>query len=93
MLQFLIPNSTFLIASLSPRETFYSLAEVVALNEAVGRICAEEITFYPPGIPLLMPGEEISAQVVESIKQSTGRVIGANDSTLSTIKVVSQKNF
>lgn len=90
---FHIPNSSFLIASLSPRETFYSSTEVVTLNKAVGRICAEEITFYPPGIPLLMPGEEISAQIVELIRQSTGRVIGANDSTLSTIKVVSQKNF
>ena len=76
------------IAELSPRETFYAPVEVVALRKSVGRICAEEITFYPPGIPLLMPGEKISAQVIESICQSHGRVIGASDSTLSTIKVV-----
>lgn len=78
------------VAKLSPRETFYLPAEVVALKEAVGRICAEEITFYPPGIPLIMQGEEISAQVINLIRQSTGRVIGASDSTLATIKVVSQ---
>lgn len=77
------------IAKISPRETFYLPAEVVALSEAVGRICAEEITFYPPGIPLIMQGEEISAQVINLIRQSTGRVIGASDSTLATIKVVS----
>ncbi len=76
------------VAKLRPRETFYLPAEVVALNEAVGRVCAEEVTFYPPGIPLLMPGEEISAQVVEMVRQSQGRVIGASDSTLATIKVV-----
>ena len=76
------------VAKLSPRETFYLPAEVVALNEAVGRVCAEEVTFYPPGIPLLMPGEEISAQVVEMIGHSQGRVIGMGDSTLATIKVV-----
>ena len=76
------------IATLSPRETFYAPAEVVSLREAVGRICAEEVTFYPPGIPLLMPGEKISAQTVDLIRQSGGRVIGANDSTLATIKVV-----
>lgn len=75
-------------ATLSPRETFYALVEVVDLREAVGRICAEEITFYPPGIPLIMPGEKISAQVVELIRQATGRVIGANDSTLATVTVV-----
>lgn len=79
------------LAELSPRETFYLPAESVALKNSIGRICAEEITFYPPGIPFLMPGEKISAQVVEQIareKFSGARVIGASDSTLSTIKVV-----
>lgn len=85
---FLIPNSKLQIA-LSPRETFYSPVEVVELRKSVGRICAEEITFYPPGIPLLMLGEKISAQVVEQIEQEqSARVIGAADKTLSTIKVV-----
>jgi len=87
---FLIPNSSFLIASLSPRETFYAPVEVVALKKAIGRICAEEITFYPPGIPLLMPGEKISAEVVEVIKNSVGKVFGAADKTLLTIKVVAK---
>ncbi|MBR4641808.1 MAG: aminotransferase class I/II-fold pyridoxal phosphate-dependent enzyme [Selenomonadaceae bacterium] len=77
------------LAELSPRETFYAPVEVVELKKSVGRICAEEITFYPPGIPLLMPGEKISAQVVEAIRREKSfRVIGASDKTLSTIKVV-----
>ena len=85
---FLIPNSKFQIA-LPPRETFYSPVEVVELKKSVGRICAEEITFYPPGIPLLMPGEKIAAQVVEQIElEKSARVIGAADKTLATIKVV-----
>ncbi len=75
-------------ATLSPRETFYAPVEVVNLRKAVGRICAEEITFYPPGIPLLMPGEKISAQTIDLIRQTTGRVIGANDPTLATVTVV-----
>ena len=75
-------------AELSPRETFYSPVEVVPLRKSIGRICAEEITFYPPGIPLLMPGEKISAQVVELIEcEKFSRVIGAADKTLATIKV------
>ena len=78
------------LATLSPRETFYSPVEVVALKKSIGRICAEEVTFYPPGIPLLMPGEKISAQVVELIGQSVGKVFGAADKTLSTIKVVAE---
>ena len=87
ILQPLLPKG-ITVAKLSPRETFYLPAEVLPLIEAVGRVCAEEVTFYPPGIPLLMPGEEISAQVVEMIRQSQGRVIGTGDSTLTTIKVV-----
>jgi len=83
-----LTSKEILKAELSPRETFYLPYEVVALEKSVGRICAEEITFYPPGIPLLMLGEKISAQVVEMIRQSRGRVIGASDKTLSTIKVV-----
>ena len=81
-------STEILSAELSPRETFYAPVKVVSLREAVERICAEEVTFYPPGIPLIMPGEKITAQTVELIRQSGGRVIGANDSTLATIKVV-----
>lgn len=83
-----IISKEILSAELSPRETFYAPVEVVALEKSVGRICAEEVTFYPPGIPLLMPGEKISAEVVEQIKISGGKVFGAADKTLSAIKVV-----
>lgn len=86
-----IVSSEISAATLSPRETFYSPSEVVSLRSAVGRICAEEITFYPPGIPLLMPGEKISESVIELIQREKilgARVIGAVDSTLTTIKVV-----
>lgn len=78
-------------AKLSPRETFYAPTISAKLRDAVGKICAEEVTFYPPGIPLLMPGEEISAQVVELIereKLSGGKILGVADSTLRTIKIV-----
>lgn len=85
-----IINQEILAAELSPRETFYAPVEVVELKKSIGRICAEEVTFYPPGIPLLMPGEKISAQVVELIGQSVGKVFGAADKTLSTIKVVAE---
>lgn len=76
---------------LTPRETFFAPTKVVDLNAAVGRICAEEITFYPPGIPLLMPGEKISSATVELIRSgnfSGSRIVGANDKKLSTIKII-----
>ena len=84
-----ITHCALRIAFLSPRETFYSSVEVVELKKSVGRICAEEVTFYPPGIPLIMPGEKISSQVVELIeREKFSHVIGAADKTLKTIKVV-----
>ena len=76
-------------AELSPRETFYAPCESVSLQKAVGRISAEEVTLYPPGIPLIMPGEKISARVIELLACRTGgHVTGASDSSLSTLKVI-----
>ena len=76
-------------AEMSPRETFYANVETVPLKDAIGRICAEEVTFYPPGIPLIMPGEKISAQVAETIRRGKfSHVLGVRDSTLETLLVV-----
>ena len=84
----LTPN--FSLATLSPREVFFAETENVALEKSVGKICAEEITFYPPGIPVLNPGEVITAEILNyicEIKKLGGRIIGATDAELSTIQV------
>ena len=84
------PPKNFSVTELSPRETFYAPVETVEQKKSVGRICAEEITFYPPGIPLLVPGEKISAEVAALLeREKFSRVIGAADKTLATIKVTS----
>jgi len=78
-------------AELSTRETFYSAAEKIDLKSSVGRISAEEVTFYPPGVPILIPGEKISVEAVENInlaKKSGLKVFGASDLSLETLKVV-----
>ncbi|MBQ6976023.1 MAG: arginine decarboxylase, partial [Selenomonadaceae bacterium] len=51
----------------APREIFFAEKEIVPLEKSVGRICAEEVTFYPPGIPILNLGEKITPQVVNQI--------------------------
>ncbi|MBQ9487978.1 MAG: aminotransferase class I/II-fold pyridoxal phosphate-dependent enzyme [Selenomonadaceae bacterium] len=51
----------------TPREIFFAESEIVPLEKSVGRICAEEVTFYPPGIPILNIGERITAEVVKEI--------------------------
>ena len=81
------------LAKLSPRDIFFAESESCELEKAVGKICAEEITFYPPGIPILNPGEVITAEILNYIcemKKIGGRIIGAADSELSTIKIVNQ---
>ena len=77
------------IAEISPREIFFSDCENIPLEKSVGKICAEEITFYPPGIPILNPGEIITAEIIDYIlenKKIGGRIIGAADIELNTIK-------
>ena len=57
------------VALKSPREIFFSASEMVPLEKSVGQICAEEVTFYPPGIPILNLGEKITAEVVDEIRK------------------------
>lgn len=76
--------------SVSPREIFFSTHKRVKLEESAGRICAEEITFYPPGIPILNFGEIITPEIIEYViktKKIGGRIIGASDVELNTIKI------
>ena len=65
-----------------PRDAFLGEAEVVAVDDAVGRVSAESIAGYPPGIPALLPGERITAELVEylrELKDSGARLHGASD--------------
>ena len=83
----LLPTS-YLLSAMSPREIFFAESEVVPLEKSVGRICAEEVTFYPPGIPILNLGERITAEVVNlilTLKKIGGRTL--NDAAF--VKVVS----
>lgn len=63
---------------LSPRDAFYSEHETVAIDEAIGRISADTIMIYPPGIPLVIPGELITQDVVKQYhyyRQTLGDVL------------------
>ena len=78
------------VQSMNPREAFFAPIRTVALEKAIGCICGETIAFYPPGIPVLCPGEEITEALVEYIRfyQAQGmRLSGAVDSRLETIRV------
>jgi arginine decarboxylase len=75
---------------LTPREAFFAVEESVSLAQAVGRVAAEAITPYPPGIPLVMPGERLSDDVIQLLKalRDASNPISASDPTMGFVKVV-----
>lgn len=78
---------------LSPRDAFFGPTETVAGGDAVGRVSAEAISAYPPGIPTLLPGEPIGAEALEllrSLHRAGVRMHGASDPTLRTLVVSRQ---
>jgi lysine decarboxylase len=75
----------------SPREAFFSPTETVAAGQAVGRVCAEMICPYPPGVPVLSTGELITEAALDALfaaRDSGVRIAFVADPTLATIKVL-----
>jgi arginine decarboxylase len=76
-----------------PRDAFLAAAEFVRFREAAGRICAETLTPYPPGIPVIAPGEEITPEIVDYVRlelKAGVRVQGPYDDKLRVIRVVKE---
>lgn len=69
-------------ALLSPREAVNRPVERVSLLEAEGRVSAETVSLFPPGIPLLVPGELITGELLDSLSKGERRAFP------SQIKVV-----
>ncbi|MGK2931506.1 MAG: amino acid decarboxylase, partial [Solirubrobacterales bacterium] len=77
--------------AMTPREAFLGRQEVVAFAEAEGRIAAEPLATYPPGIPNVLPGEILTRETLDFITDSVdhgGYVRGAADRELTTLRVV-----
>lgn len=76
--------------SLSPREAFFASKRKVSVENSLGEICGELICPYPPGIPLMIPGEIITNSALENllqVKSKGGVISGAADPHLSSILV------
>ncbi|HEY8313959.1 MAG TPA: aminotransferase class I/II-fold pyridoxal phosphate-dependent enzyme [Candidatus Baltobacteraceae bacterium] len=74
-----------------PREAFLAGTRFVKFKESKGLICAETISPYPPGIPVISPGEEITPEIIDylSLELKAGvRMQGPFDKELRTIRVV-----
>jgi arginine decarboxylase len=77
--------------SLTPRDAFFGETEWVPFRESAGRIIAEFIYVYPPGIPILLPGEVISQENIDYIVNHLEvglPVKGPEDRTIEKVKVI-----
>ncbi|MGQ7280337.1 MULTISPECIES: aminotransferase class I/II-fold pyridoxal phosphate-dependent enzyme [Brevibacillus] len=82
------------VLSMTPRDAFYAETEAIPLAEAEGRVITEFIMVYPPGIPIFLPGEVITADNIAYIQENIRAglpVQGPEDETLRTVKVVKQQ--
>jgi lysine decarboxylase len=78
--------------ALPPREAFFAPNEMLAADAAVGRVSAELVAPYPPGIPVLAPGEVITSAALEALRTALddgSRIAYAADPSLATLQVVS----
>ncbi|MBD2576559.1 aminotransferase class I/II-fold pyridoxal phosphate-dependent enzyme [Oscillatoria sp. FACHB-1406] len=80
-------------AVMTPRKAFFAPRETLPLEDAAGRISAELICPYPPGIPVLLPGEIVTKDAIDFLQQILalgGCITGCSDSTLKTIQVIQE---
>jgi lysine decarboxylase len=77
--------------AMTPREAYLGAQEVVPAADAAGRIAAESLATYPPGIPNVLPGERLTAETLAYVQNTLGlggSVRGASDRLLRTVRVV-----
>ncbi|MDN5331678.1 MAG: arginine decarboxylase [Tepidanaerobacteraceae bacterium] len=76
-------------SAMSPQEAYFSPAEKVKLENAVGRIAKDALIPYPPGVPIICPGEVIQKQHVEiigEIKKAGGYCLGIKNDFVAVVK-------
>jgi lysine decarboxylase len=76
---------------MSPRDAFFAERDPVPWEQAAGRVCAEVIAPYPPGVPVLVPGErmtEVSLDALQRARADGCRIAYAADPTLATVLAV-----
>ena len=75
----------------SPQEAFYAPKRSMPLVDSVGQVCSEFVTCYPPGIPILAPGERITQEILEHVqyaKEKGCSMTGPEDPELKYINVL-----
>ncbi|MBO4523565.1 aminotransferase class I/II-fold pyridoxal phosphate-dependent enzyme [Ruminococcus sp.] len=79
------------VVSETPRKAFYAAKRSLPLDEAAGEICSEFVMCYPPGIPILAPGELITHEIIEYIKYAKEKgcqMTGTEDINIERLNVL-----
>ncbi|MGI5848543.1 MAG: aminotransferase class I/II-fold pyridoxal phosphate-dependent enzyme [Christensenellales bacterium] len=79
------------MVKMSPKQAFYAQKKSVPLNKSVGAISGEFVMCYPPGIPIIAPGEVITKEIINYIlyaKQKGALLTGAEDMDMAFIKII-----
>ena len=85
------PPESLAQSAVTPRDAFLGDAECVAAADAAGRVSCESIAGYPPGIPVLLPGERITEEIVAYLREivaAGSRLHGASDPRFSSVYVL-----
>ena len=83
------------IVAVSPQAAFYAEKESLPLRRTCGRICSEFVMCYPPGIPILSPGEEITQEILDYIeyaKEKGCSMTGPEDPGIERLNVIRGMN-
>ena len=78
----------------APQKAFYSNKRSVPINQSSGMVCGEFVMCYPPGIPILAPGEKITDEIINYINYAKEKgcfMTGTQDMKIENINVVEDK--
>jgi arginine decarboxylase len=79
--------------AMSPRDAFFAERETVTAERAVGRVAAETVAPYPPGIPAIAPGEVVQRPLLEALREARAagtRIAACADPSLASLRVVAR---
>ncbi len=77
----------------APQKAFYSKKRSVPINESSGMVCGEFVMCYPPGIPILAPGEKITDEIINYINYAKEKgcfMTGTQDMKIENINIVEE---
>jgi arginine/lysine/ornithine decarboxylase len=79
--------------AVTPQEAFYAVKKSLPLDSSIGHVCSEFVMSYPPGIPILAPGEEITSEIIRYIRYSKDKgcsLTGTEDPEVCRINVIGE---